>query len=119
MTTIFLRTLAIGTLAFIVFATVSPIGLRPSDILPVDIDRALAFVLLGMLFVLAFPKHWLYAAIFVLLGSFTIEALQHLVPTRHPRIGDASIKAVGAAAGIALGYMLNRIRLSYTNRVLR
>ncbi len=40
-----LRAAAWLTIAFILFITVSPIGLRPHNILPVNVDRALAFML--------------------------------------------------------------------------
>lgn len=90
-------------LAAIVFVTVSPIGLRPHDVLPVDTDRALAFCLLAALFVLAYPRHWLLVGLAVAVAAMGIEWLQELSPTRHARLDDALVKACGALLGIAVG----------------
>ncbi len=90
-------------LAAILFVTVSPISLRPGDILPVDLDRALAFTLLGVLFVLAYPRHILLCAVLLVLGAGVIETLQFLSPTRHAHWEDAAVKAAGAAIGVLIG----------------
>lgn len=93
-------------LAFIVFSTVSPIGMRPHDVLPVQVDRALAFFLLSGAFVVGYPRHWLIIGAACIASAFAIEALQFLSATRHPQLIDASVKAVGAALGVsaAIGF---------------
>ena len=105
-----IRILAWCTLAFIVFVTVSPIGLRPHDILPVNADRALAFALLSCLFVVAYPRYLVISTIVIVLAAFAIEFLQYLEPSRHPRMHDAAIKAAGAILGLAVGWLINRYR---------
>ena len=90
-------------LAAIVFVTVSPIGLRPHDVMPVTIDRALAFAALACLFVTAYPRHWRSVGLAVVFCAVGIEWLQELSPTRHARLDDALIKAVGALFGVAGG----------------
>lgn len=102
---------ALAWLAFagIIFVTVSPIGLRPHDFLPVDVDRAGAFAVMAFLFVVAYPRHWLLCGILVMAGAAGIEALQLLSPTRHARLDDALIKAVGAALGCLAGRALNQL----------
>jgi hypothetical protein len=102
------RTLAWLALAGILFVTVSPIGLRPHDFLPVNIDRAGAFALMAFLFVIAYPRHWLLCGILIMVGAAGIEALQLLSPTRHARFDDALIKAVGAAIGCLAGRAINQ-----------
>lgn len=97
-------------LAVIIFVTVCPIGLRPHDFLPVNDDRALAFSLLAGLFVVAYPRHWIVAALAIILGAGAIEALQLLSPSRHARIDDAMVKAVGACVGVFAGYAFNQLR---------
>lgn len=92
----------------IVFATVSPIGWRPHDLLPVDVDRALAFLLLGALFVLAYPRHFVLCAVLVVVGAGAIELLQLLSPSRHAHVEDAVIKAFGAVAGVLVGRLAAR-----------
>jgi hypothetical protein len=108
-----------GTLAAIVFVTVAPIGLRPADILPVDIDRALAFALLAALFTAAYPRHWRGIGLVLVLAAFGIELLQELSPTRHARIDDAAVKAMGALAGMLAGRMVSRLHSRHTSSVHR
>ena len=95
-------------LAFIIFSTVSPIEMRPSDVvLPVQVDRALAYLLLAGAFVVGYPKHWLIVAIACITGAFAIEALQYLSASRHPHLADAFVKAVGAFLGAVIGFGFN------------
>lgn len=114
MLTRLLRLAAWLSLAAIIFVTVSPIGLRPHDVLPVDIDRALAFVVMAFLFVLAYPRSWMIVAAAIILGAGGIELLQELSPTRHARMNDALVKAGGAAVGVVLGWAANRLRDGWT-----
>jgi len=96
-------------LAAIIFATVSPIRLRPQDFASVDIDRAGAFAVMALLFVLAYPRQWLLCGVLVILGAGGIELLQYLSPTRHAHLDDAVVKAAGAAIGCLMGWTLNRM----------
>lgn len=109
MTRILLKIVAWLTLAFIVFATVSPIDLRPHDFLPVDLDRALAFAVLSFLFVIAYPRHWKLCALLMVVATLPIEMLQYLSPSRHPHLIDAAIKAAGATIGILAGWMVHTL----------
>ncbi|MBB4238131.1 VanZ family protein [Rhizobium esperanzae] len=106
------RPLAWLLLTFILFVTVSPIGLRPETVTTVDTDRAGAYVLLGLAFALAYPKQWKLVAMLLIAGSVAIEYLQYFAPTRHPRLHDAGVKAVGAALGLLAGWVINRWRES-------
>jgi VanZ family protein len=98
-------------LAAIIFVTVSPIGLRPQDILPVNVDRALAFMAMAALFVLAYPRHWIWVGIALIIGAGGIELLQEFSSTRHAHVDDALVKAAGASVGIVLGWALNQFRI--------
>lgn len=97
-------------LAFILVVTVSPIGLRPDTVTTVNIDRAGAYVLLGLAFALAYPKQWKMVAVLLIAGAVAIEYLQYFSPTRHARLHDAGIKAMGAALGLLAGWVINRWR---------
>jgi hypothetical protein len=110
MTTKIARAAAWMAFAAIIFVTVSPIELRPHDVLPVDVDRALAFTVLAGLFVVAYPSQWIWVGIAVIAGAGAIELLQALSPTRHAHIDDAMVKAAGAAIGIVAGWTLNQFR---------
>lgn len=96
-------------LAAIIFVTVSPIRLRPQDFAPVDIDRAGAFAVMALLFVLAYPRQWLLCAILLIVGAGSIELLQFLSPTRHAHLDDAAVKAAGAIVGCLVGLAANRM----------
>jgi len=97
------------SLATILFVTVSPIGMRPHDVTSVRDDRALAFTTMALLFVVAYPRRFWACAVLVILGAAGIELLQYLSPTRHARLEDAAVKAVGAAIGVGLGFAANWI----------
>ncbi len=103
-------------LAAIIFVTVSPIGLRPHTITSVNIDRALAYLVVGLAFALAYPRHWLMVGALLVIGAVGIEFLQYLSPTRHARIHDAAVKAVGACVGVLIGMLVNRLRRQYSAR---
>lgn len=95
-------------LAFIVFATLSPIGWRPQSALPVNLERGAAFLLAGGLFGLAYPRHILPAGLVLGAGVVGLELLQTLQPGRHGRELDALVKLAGAALGLGLGWLVSR-----------
>ena len=97
--------------AAIVFVTVSPIEMRPGDILSVDFDRALAFGLLSSMFMIAYPRHALLVGSFIVFSAGAIELLQALSPTRHARLDDAVIKGAGALGGMVLAFSYNALRI--------
>lgn len=104
------QSLAWLTLGAIVFITVCPIGLRPSDVFPVDVDRALASGLLAAIFVIAYPRHWLRIGVAMVVCAGGIELLQLLSATRHARFEDAAVKAAGAVLGVTLALAVNAMR---------
>jgi VanZ family protein len=110
MTSISLRASAWAILAFIVFVTVSPINLRPHTLITVNIDRAAAYAVVGALFALAYPKNWKTTAILLVIGAAGFEFLQIFSSTRHARIEDAMIKALGALVGVAIGHYYTKTR---------
>jgi len=111
----FSKPLAWLLLAAIIFVTVSPIGLRPHTVTSVNIDRALAYMVVGLAFAVAYPKHWMTVALLLIAGAVFIEYLQYLSPTRHARFHDAAVKAVGATVGVAIGSLFNRVRAAKAN----
>lgn len=106
----FIKVAAWLSLCAIIFVTISPIGLRPRDVLPVDADRALSFTVVAMLFVTAYPKRFWLCALLLICGAAAMELLQLLSHTRHARLQDASVKAIGAAVGVCVGYGINKAR---------
>lgn len=111
---IILKGLAWLLAAAVAFATLGPPRLRPHSDLGQNGEHALAFVLIGLAFGLAYPqRRWLTAAIAVgVIGL--IEILQFWAPGRHARWSDFVIDALAACAGLALaagiGWIMGRSR---------
>jgi len=99
------RWIAWPLLLAIVFATLSPVGLRPS-LAPANIERLVAYVASAGVFGLGYPKHRIKALLLLVAFAGILEAGQHLTSTRHGRISDAAVKMIGAAAGVFLAERL-------------
>ena len=70
-------------------------------------EHALAFVLVGLAFGLAYGRNrWATAAISVALIGL-LEILQLWMPGRHARLGDFVVDAMAACAGLALAARLD------------
>lgn len=94
-------------LAFIVFVTLSPIGLRP-HFENVSVERFGAFAVVGLLFGLAYPKRLWLVLCLVAGTAVALEALQHLTPDRHGHVSDAIVKIVGGVAGVGAAWLAIR-----------
>jgi hypothetical protein len=88
-----------ATLAFIAYATLSPIQARPTIASP-DLEHVAAFAVAGCLFCLAYPRHIILVCLVVLGSAMLLEYLQTLTPDRHGTLVDASEKLAGGALGI-------------------
>jgi hypothetical protein len=93
-------------LGFIVFATLSPVGDRPSLASP-HLEHFAAFALMGLAFALAYPNRVLLVVTVVIGAALGLEALQLLTPDRHGRAMDAFVKALGGISGICVGQMVS------------
>lgn len=92
-------------LAFIIYATLSPIDARPVLSSP-HREHFAAFALMGLAFGLAYPNRVLLVVVIVVGAAAGLEALQVLTPDRHGRVLDALVKALGGICGITLGQLL-------------
>jgi VanZ family protein len=101
-------------LAFIVYATISPIQDRPSLPMPSSLEHLAAFAALGTLFCLAYPRHITLVCLIVLGSVVVLEIMQLLTPDRHGRIQDAIEKMAGGAMGIVTGRAI--LRFEQTSR---
>ncbi|MFC3322938.1 VanZ family protein [Mesorhizobium cantuariense] len=101
------RTVAMALLAIIIFATLSPIQMRP-HIAEANIERALAYVLLGFALALGFPNRLYQAVVFVAVTAGVLELLQIIDPGRHAHIADALVKACAGIVGILVGQLFVR-----------
>lgn len=87
----------------LVVVTLSPIGARPDSGLPVNLERALAFGVAGLLLGLSYPRRVWLALLLIIAFVVGLEALQHLTPDRHGHFVDVIWKVTGAVAGMAAG----------------
>jgi VanZ family protein len=101
MTTL-LRILAWLLAAAVTFATLGPPGLRPHSNLGQDGEHALAFVLVGLAFGLAYREHRLLTAGISVVMIGAIEILQFWAPGRHARLEDFAVDALTACVGLAV-----------------
>lgn len=92
-------------LAFITYATISPIQERPTLPTSTSLEHLAAFATLGGLFCLAYPRRTLLVCLIVFGSAFLLEAAQLLTPDRHGRIQDAIEKIAGGAGGILTGQL--------------
>lgn len=115
---IFARFIAWLLAAAVTFATLGPPSLRPHSDLGQDGEHALAFILVGLAFGLAYRKRrWAVAAVAVVLIG-VLELMQFWAPGRHARLEDFLVDAATACAGFALAaaadWAMGRLRASPT-----
>ncbi|MER9581424.1 hypothetical protein [Mesorhizobium sp. M0276] len=101
------RIAALTLLAIIVFATLSPIQMRP-HFAEANVERALAYILLGFALGLGFPNRLYHVVIFVVVTAGMLELLQIIDPGRHAELADAVVKACAGIGGIVVGQLLVR-----------
>jgi hypothetical protein len=100
-------------LAFIAYATISPIQARPTLFPSAHLERLAAFAVLGALFCLAYPRHMVLVGLIVLGSVVLLELAQLLTPDRHGRVPDAIVKMTGGALGILAGRAILYFRSEY------
>lgn len=93
----------------VIFATLSPLALRPILTRSADLERFLAFAALGSCFVFAVPRRWLPILAFLVLFGGALEAAQNLRPDRHGLWHDFDWKAAGACVGAASALAAHRL----------
>ena len=94
------------SLALIGVATIGPIGLRPTTPFGPDAERFAAFVLVGYLFGRAYPKRPILVAVLLIIACAFFEYTQHLIPSRHPDLGNFLVKSAGAIIGTLVSRFL-------------
>jgi VanZ family protein len=102
-----LRIIAWLLTAAVTFATLGPPRYRPHSELGQDGEHALAFVLVGLAFGLAYPQRRLLTAGIAVILIGVLEMLQLWMPGRHARLEDFVVDALAACAGIAMAVVLD------------
>lgn len=83
----------------IVVLTWGPVGLRPQYGYP-QLERFLAYLLLGVVFSVAYPRRPRWVAIGLAAAAVCLEIGQNFFPGRDAHVVDALIKVLGAVAGV-------------------
>jgi hypothetical protein len=86
--------------AYIIFVTLSPLGLRPETGAPPQFERFLAFFVLGAVFAAGYPKRWPLVMAALGLVAILLEVGQEFAPSRHAHLRDAVAKVLGAVIGV-------------------
>ena len=86
--TIFIRTLAWCLAAAVAFATLGPPYYRPHTDLGQNAEHAIAFILIGLAFGLAYTRTRLLTTLVAVVMTGVIELLQFWAPGRHARLMD-------------------------------
>jgi VanZ family protein len=90
------------SLAYIAYATLSPLNERPEiSGLFSHFDHYFGYAVCGGLFALAYPRRSLLVCFIVFGSAILLELTQLLTPDRHARVLDALRKLMGGVFGIA------------------
>jgi VanZ family protein len=118
MTTI-LRLFAWLLATAVTFATLGPPRFRPHSDLGQDGEHAFAFILIGLAFGLAYPRHRLLTSVIAVVMIGAIELLQLWAPGRHARLEDFVVDALTACVGMvivaALDWTMQRVWATKAN----
>ena len=97
-------------LAFIAYATLSPIAARPTLVSSAALEHVAAFAVFGALFCLAYPNRIFFVLAIVLGSAVLLEFAQLLTPDRHGTVIDALQKSGGGAFGVIVANRLARLQ---------
>src|SRR3954465_7054633 len=105
------RWVALALAVAIAAVTLSPISFRPTTTAPADVERAIAFALLGGVIALGYFRNrdLLIGILLAVVFAALLEAGQNFVPGRHGQIHDFLIKALAVILGAAAVWILRRI----------
>ncbi len=93
--------------AAVTFATLGPPRFRPHSPLGQDGEHTLAFIMVGLAFAFAYPRHRRSAMVTSVLLIGALELLQLMAPGRHARLEDFVVDALAAIAGFAVAAALD------------
>jgi VanZ family protein len=102
------RVAAWSAASAIVVLTVVPPSLRPTTDAPHDVEHAVAFLILGILFGLAYTGRERVLSAGLVVFCAMIEILQLYIPGRHARWIDFVVDAIAAVVGIFIGAFVSR-----------
>src|ERR1700735_1362886 len=105
--TAILRIFAWLLAAAVTFATLGPPRFRPHSHLGQDGEHALAFILVGLAFGLAYNRNRLLTSVVAVVLIGLLEILQLWAPGRHARFEDFAVDALTACTGLGIAAVLD------------
>lgn len=106
-----------ASIAFIVYATLSPLAMRPTlGQLGTDYERFSGYVVVSALILLAYPQHPIRVGLAVIGAAVILEIAQLAIPDRDARVSDALIKVAGALIGIFAAWCWNKWQAGRASR---
>jgi VanZ family protein len=111
--TVLLRIVAWLLAAAVTFATLGPPEYRPHSSLGQDGEHTFAFILVGLAFGLAYPRHKPTAAGIAVVSIGVLELLQLFAPGRHARLEDFIVDALAACVGFVMSALLGWLERSF------
>lgn len=86
---------------YMIYGKVKPFLFGVDMVTWAHLEHAVAFLTLGCLFALAYPRRTFMVGLIVIGSAVAFELLQTLTPDRHGTVVDATEKIVAGCAGIA------------------
>ncbi len=108
MSRLFAVVAGVSSLAFVAFATLSPIELRPTTELGLGWEHLIAFAVIAAFLTFASPKRIWQILVLVILVAILLEVAQLYVPGRHARWIDGATKIFGSLIGVTAGWFIDR-----------
>ena len=105
--TVLFRLLAWALATVVTFATLGPAQYRPHSDFGQNGEHALAFMLVGFAFGVAYRHNRRLTALFSVVMTGVIEILHFWAPGRHARLSDFIVDALAACAGLAMAAALD------------
>src|SRR4029079_5947322 len=84
----------------VALAALGPARYRPRLWITHYGEHALAFILVGLAFALAYPPQWLFVTVMLILLTGLLELVQLLIPGRHARLNDWLVDVLAALIGV-------------------
>ena len=106
----FTKVAAWVSVGFIIYATLVPLGMRPTagEIGP-DYERFASYAVTAALMVLAYPQHPVRVGLMVSAIAVLLEISQLAIPDRDARVADAVVKITGGLAGLVVSLFFKRL----------
>jgi len=94
----------------IVVLSMSPATVRPTTGTAPGLEHLMIFLATGMAFAFGYPNRVRLLAVALPVFAAAIEFVQSWVPGRHARMSDFLVDAAASCLGVALSYLLLKLR---------